>query len=97
VPLLFAPNLSMLWPDQPFAQRFGRAARAGFRAVELWSPGKAAAAALPGLLSRWDVRLVLLNFDGAERPDTGTGAGRVRPGRPACRPGQTRHPLLPSG
>ena len=54
----------MLWPDQPFAERFGRAARAGFRAVELWWPGEAAAAALPGLLSRWDLRLVLLNFDG---------------------------------
>ena len=43
MPLLFAPNLSMLWPDQPFAERFGRAARAGFRAVELWWPGEAAA------------------------------------------------------
>ena len=51
MPLLFAPNLSMLWPDQPFAERlwpdqpfaerFGRAARAardGFRAVDLWWP-----------------------------------------------------------
>jgi hydroxypyruvate isomerase len=66
VPLLFAPNLSMLWPDQPFAERFGRAARAGFRAVELWWPGEAAAAALPGLLSRWDLRLALLNFDGGD-------------------------------
>ena len=54
--------------------------------------------ALPGLLSRWDVRLVLLNVDGAERPDTGTGAGRAWPG-PAARVGraQARHPLLTSG
>ena len=66
MPLLFAPNLSMLWPDQPFGERFGRAARAGFRAVELWWPGEAPAAALPGLLSRWDLRLALLNFDGGD-------------------------------
>ena len=72
MPLLFAPNLSMLWPEQPFAERFGRAARAGFRAVELWWPGEAAATALPGLLSRWDLRLALLNFDGG---DLAAGSG----------------------
>jgi hydroxypyruvate isomerase len=61
--LLFAPNLSMLWADLPLADRFERAARAGFGAVELWWPGTEAAESLPGLTSRWNLRLALLNFD----------------------------------
>jgi len=65
VTLRFAPNLSMLWADLPLADRCERAARAGFGAVELWWPG-AAAAALPGLLSRWNLRLALLNFDSGD-------------------------------
>jgi len=64
--MLFAPNLSMLWADLPLADRFERAARAGFGAVELWWPGTAAAASLPGLTSRWNLRLALLNFDGGD-------------------------------
>ena len=64
--LLFAPNLSMLWTDLPLADRFEAAARAGFGAVELWWPGDDAAAALPGLTSRWKLWLALLNFDGGD-------------------------------
>jgi len=66
VTLLFAPNLSMLWTDLPLADRFEAAARAGFGAVELWWPGDDAAAMLPGLTSRWKLRLALLNFDGGD-------------------------------
>jgi hydroxypyruvate isomerase len=62
--LTFAPNLSMLWAGLPLADRFERAAAAGFRAAELWWPGDEAAASLPGLASRSGVRLALLNFDG---------------------------------
>ena len=61
--MLFAANLSILWPELPLADRFERAARAGFGAVELWWPGLAAARSLPALTARWGVRLVLLNFD----------------------------------
>ena len=64
--MLFAPNLSMLWADLPLADRFERAARAGFRAVELWWPGTGAAESLPGLTARWNLRLALLNFDAGE-------------------------------
>jgi hydroxypyruvate isomerase len=53
----------MLWADLPLADRFERAARAGFGAVELWWPGTEAAESLPGLTSRWNLRLALLNFD----------------------------------
>jgi hydroxypyruvate isomerase len=34
----FAANLTMLWNDVPFLDRFGEAAEAGFRAVEFLSP-----------------------------------------------------------
>ncbi len=64
--MLFAANLSMLWPQLPLAGRFERAARAGFAAVELWWPGTAAARSLPGLTARWGLRLALLNFDAGE-------------------------------
>ena len=47
--VLFAANLSILWPELPLAERFERAARAGFGAVELWWPGPADARSLPGL------------------------------------------------
>jgi hydroxypyruvate isomerase len=64
--VLFAANLSILWPDLPLAERFERAARAGFGAVELWWPGDEAAEHVPGLAARWDLRVVLLNFDGGD-------------------------------
>jgi hydroxypyruvate isomerase len=61
--VLFAANLSILWPDLPLADRFERAARAGFDAVELWWPGTEDARSLPGLTRHWGLRLALLNFD----------------------------------
>jgi hydroxypyruvate isomerase len=64
--VLFAANLSMLWAELPLAERFERAAGAGFGAVELWWPGAAAARTLPELTARWDQRLVLLNFDAGD-------------------------------
>lgn len=36
--LKFAPNLSMLYTEEPFLERFSRAAAAGFRAVEFLFP-----------------------------------------------------------
>jgi hydroxypyruvate isomerase len=64
--VLFAANLSMLWADLPLAQRFERASGVGFAAVELWWPGDADAETLPGLVARWNLRLVLLNFDAGD-------------------------------
>jgi hydroxypyruvate isomerase len=62
----FAANLSMLWADLPLDERFGRAAGAGFGAVELWWPGLTDAQLLPGLAARWKLRLALLNFDAGD-------------------------------
>ena len=64
--LRFAPNLSLLWKDLPLPERFERAARAGFGAVELWWPGPADAELLPGLTARWGLDLALLNFDAGD-------------------------------
>jgi hydroxypyruvate isomerase len=64
--MFFAPNLSMLWADLPLPDRFERAARAGFGAVEMWWPGAAEAESLPALTSGWNLRLALLNFDAGD-------------------------------
>ena len=81
--LRFAANLSILWPGLPLGERFERAARAGFSAVELWWPGDDEAARLPGLTRRWGLHLALLNFDGGDLPggDRGLAADPDRAGR----------------
>lgn len=61
----FSANLSMLFRDAPFLERFERAARAGFDAVEFWWPREppdevVAAAESAG------VSVVLFNFDGGD-------------------------------
>jgi hydroxypyruvate isomerase len=66
VTLRFAPNLSLLWAQLPFAERFERAARAGFTAVELWWPGEEAAKQIPDLVASWGLELALLNFDAGD-------------------------------
>jgi len=79
----FAPNLSLLWADLPLPDRFERAARAGFSAVEMWWPGDADAKLLPGLTDRWGLRLALLNFDAGDMPagDRGLAADPDRAGQ----------------
>lgn len=64
--LRFSANLSMLWSDLPLAERFQRAAAAGFGAAELWWPGYDEAAELPEITRRTGVQLVLLNFDAGD-------------------------------
>jgi hydroxypyruvate isomerase len=78
--LCFAPNLSLLWAGLPLPQRFERAARAGFSAVELWWPGPRDAELLPGLTARWGLRLAVLNFDAGDMPagDRGLAADPAR-------------------
>lgn len=81
--MLFAPNISMLWADLPLADRFERAARAGFSAVELWWPGAGAARELPALAARWGLRVALLNFDAGDMAagDRGLAADPARRGQ----------------
>jgi hydroxypyruvate isomerase len=79
----FAPNLSLLWTDLPLPERFGRAAQAGFDAVELWWPGEAAADALAEWTVAAGLELALINFDAGDMPagDRGLAADPQRTGQ----------------
>jgi hydroxypyruvate isomerase len=79
-PMLFAANISMLWAELPLADRFERAAGAGFEAVELWWPGSEDAAALPALAARWQLLVALLNFEAGDMAagDRGLAADPAR-------------------
>ena len=58
----FAANLSMLFTEQPFLDRFARAADAGFEAVEFLFPYAWPAARIRELLDAHGLRLVLHNL-----------------------------------
>ena len=58
----FAANLSMLFTEVPLLERFERAARAGFSAVELQFPYEAPAAALRERLLANGLQMVLHNL-----------------------------------
>lgn len=63
-----AANLSLLWAELPFEERFAAAARAGFTAVELWWPGDEDARRLPELTGANGLQLAALNFDAGDMP-----------------------------
>ena len=68
----FAANLSMLFSEHPFLDRFEHAAKAGFKAVEFLFPYAFAAADIQQRLDANGLQLVLHNlpagdFDGGER------------------------------
>ncbi len=60
--LRFAANLSLLFADAPFLDRFERAARAGFAAVECQFPYAAPAAEIRARLDDLGLRMVLHNL-----------------------------------
>ena len=68
----FAANLSWLYAELPFHQRFEAAARDGFKAVEILSPYAWPAAELKALLAANGLELVLLNT-----PPGGTDAASI--------------------
>lgn len=57
----FCANLTMLWNEVPFLERFGEAAEAGFRAVEFLSPYEYRASELAERARAHDVEVVLFN------------------------------------
>ena len=68
----FAANLSMMYTELPFLERFGAAARDGFRGVEFLFPYAFEADAIAAELRRHGLEQVLFNtwpgdFDGGER------------------------------
>ena len=62
MPTKFAANLSMLFTEVPLLERFGRAARAGFKAVELQFPYEQPAEVLREELVRHGLVMVLHNL-----------------------------------
>jgi hydroxypyruvate isomerase len=78
----FAANLSWLYTELPFLERFEAAARDGFKAVEILSPYAWPAAELKALLTANGLQLVLLNT-----PPGGTDAASIEAAwtSPDCR------------
>lgn len=64
----FSINISMLFAEAPFLERFELAARAGFAAVELWWPPAEALAGAEAAAADAGVEVVLLNFDAGNMP-----------------------------
>jgi hydroxypyruvate isomerase len=61
--LRFAPNLTMLYNETPFLERFARAAAAGFTAVEFLFPYEFSAASIKSRLDESGLRVVLFNIN----------------------------------
>jgi hydroxypyruvate isomerase len=59
-------NLSLLFREVPFVERFERAVRAGFDAVEFWWPAGEDLAAVEGAIRDSGVSVVLFNFDAGD-------------------------------
>jgi hydroxypyruvate isomerase len=62
----FSANLSFLFKEVPFVERFGRAREAGFKAVEFMWPGTGELAAVELALADTGLEVVLFNFDAGE-------------------------------
>ena len=58
----FAANLTMLFTEAPFLERFERASKAGFKAVEFLFPYAFSATEIKELLDRHHLKLVLHNL-----------------------------------
>lgn len=78
----FAANLSMMFTDVPFLDRFGRAARAGFRAVEFLFPYAFAAEDIRARLVTNELELALFNMPPGDFESGERGLAAV-PGREA--------------
>ena len=57
----FSANLSFLFPEVPFLERFGEAARAGFRAVEIGFAYDVPESAIADRLAEHSLQCVLIN------------------------------------
>jgi hydroxypyruvate isomerase len=66
--LRYAANLTMLFNDVPFVERFGRAAAAGFRAVEFLFAHNVDQAAVARELERHRLHLVLFDPEAGDFP-----------------------------
>ena len=62
----FSANVSILFKEAPFLERFGRAAEAGFGAVEFWWPAGEDLGEVEGAVKDAGLRVALFNFDAGD-------------------------------
>jgi hydroxypyruvate isomerase len=62
----FDANVSMLFGEVPFIERFGRAAEAGFSAVEFWWPSDEDLGAVERAIKDAGLAVALINFDAGD-------------------------------
>lgn len=69
--MIFSVNVSMLYAELPFLERFGRVASDGFGAVEFWWPGDVDLDELVAAIADAGLDVALFNFDEGNPDDRG--------------------------
>src|SRR4051794_13692842 len=69
----FCPNLSMLFKDVDFVERFGRAADSRFSAVEFWWPSGEDLDQVEAAIKDSGLQVALFNFDAGDMPSGDRG------------------------
>jgi hydroxypyruvate isomerase len=64
----FCANVSILFKEVPFLERFGRAREAGFGAVEFWWPSGEDLGEVEGAVRDAGLTVALFNFDAGDMP-----------------------------
>ncbi len=69
----FCPNLSMLFKEVDFVERFGRAKEAGFSGVEFWWPSGEDLDQVESAIKDAGLEVALFNFDAGDMPSGDRG------------------------
>ncbi|HEV2745558.1 MAG TPA: TIM barrel protein [Rubrobacter sp.] len=79
----FSANVSILFKEVPFLERFGRAREAGFSAVEFWWPSGEDLGEVEAAIAGAGLSVALFNFDAGDMPagDRGLVSDPDRAGR----------------
>src|SRR2546423_13141234 len=75
----FSANVSILFKEVPLLERFGRAAEAGFGAVEFWWPSGEDLGEIERAIKDAGLEVALFNFDAGDM----AGGGRGLVGNPS--------------
>ena len=69
----FSVNVSILFKEVPFLDRFGRTSEAGFSAVEFWWPSDEKPGEVERAVKDAGLEVALFNFDAGDMPDGDRG------------------------
>ncbi len=64
----FSANVSIMFKEAPFLERFGRAVEAGFGAVEFWWPSDEDLGSVENAVKESGLTVALFNFDAGDMP-----------------------------